>query len=47
MESPEYTTIEDYFLDAVKYGDNDEVNYCLTQKLNPLVTDSNGNNCIR
>lgn len=42
-----YSCIEEYFLDAVRHSDQDEVEYCLSQPLNLMAVDDNGSTAIR
>ena len=46
-DSQNYDTIEEFFLDAVRFGDATEVGYCLGQKVDFACVDDNVNNCLR
>ena len=41
-----YSSLEEYFLDCARYGDLDELNYCLDEKVDLECVDPNLNNAI-
>ena len=46
-QDTKYNTIEEYFLDAIRYSDADEVAYCLENNVDLFCTDENGSTSLR
>ena len=46
-EETKYNTIEEYFLDAIRHSDTDEVAYCLENNVDLFFTDENGSTALR
>src|SRR3990167_1925475 len=46
QENEEYASIEEYFLDCVRFEDDVEIAYCFTQKLEFDCVDKNLNNVL-
>lgn len=47
-EKSQHATIEDYFMEAVRYADEGEVGYCLENGVDAVkARDSNSNSCLR